>query len=128
MHATNDSTCTDPLQGGDVSSETTSQTRTSRPPVIACTVSDEDLGRQRERWKSLQTTAQIDRVETEDGVRIRFLDEAAVERELQALADVESRCCSWADWDISRADGTLVIQVRSSADGVAVLHGMFTVA
>lgn len=108
-----------------MSSETTARSRASRLPVIACTLSGEDLSAQRERWKRLRATAGIDRVETVDGLRISFNAESAVERELRALVDVENTCCSWADWQVLPERGVLVMQVRSGGDGVAALHRMF---
>jgi hypothetical protein len=94
-------------------------------PVVACTLTDEDLGTQAERWKRLDETAGIERTAVADGLRLRFHDEAQVEEELRRLVRVETECCAWATWDVARADGALVMDVRSTGEGVAALHGMF---
>jgi hypothetical protein len=95
-------------------------------PVVACTLTNEDLGTQAERWTRLRSEAGLDRVETENGLRLRFRDERAVEEELQALVAVENECCVWASWDVLREDGELVMQASSTGEGVASLHAMFT--
>lgn len=92
---------------------------------IACTLTAEDLGAQAARWRKLRAEAGIARIATGSGVRLSFRDDVGVEEELRALADVENDCCSWALWEVARADGTLVLDVSSSGHGIAVLHGMF---
>jgi hypothetical protein len=93
--------------------------------AIACALTGEDLGRQASRWSKLRAGAGLDRIETADGLRLTFSEGESVEAELRALIAVENACCSWARWEISRADGTLVMDARSAGDGVAALHGMF---
>ncbi len=94
-------------------------------PAIACELSRSELGVQAERWLRLGRGAGLGRTETDDGVRIRFRDEPAVERELRALAAVESGCCRWARWEVYRDGGELVLRVRSTQEGAAALHAMF---
>lgn len=94
-------------------------------PVIACELGDE-TGTQVKRWMRLGRDAGLDRVETEDGLRIRFRAEPAVEEELRTLVAVERNCCSWARWEIHRADGDLILKVSSAPDGAAALHAMFS--
>jgi hypothetical protein len=93
---------------------------------IACTLTGEDLAAQAKRWQWLRAGAGIERVATDTGLRLTFRDDIGVEDELRALVAVENRCCSWARWEVSRTDGVLVMDVSSTGDGVAVLHGMFT--
>lgn len=95
-------------------------------PTVACTLTSEDLGTQVERWTRLRREAGLERAETEDGLRLTFRDERAVEEELQALVAVENDCCAWTTWDVGRADGELVMYARSTGVGVATLHSMFT--
>ena len=95
-------------------------------PTVACTLTSDDLGTQAERWTRLRREAGLERVETDDGLRLTFRDERAVEAELQALVAVENDCCAWASWDVGREDGELVMHASSTGDGVATLHSMFT--
>jgi len=95
-------------------------------PVIACQLGGDEIGAQAERWMRLGRDAGLGRVETEDGLRIRFRDEPAVEEELRALVAVESKCCSWARWEIRRADGELILKVSSTHEGAVTLHTMFS--
>jgi hypothetical protein len=94
-------------------------------PVIACGLSGDEASTRAERWIQLGRYAGLGRVETEDGLRIRFRDEPTVEQELRALVSAESSCCAWARWEVHRADGELVMRVSSAPEGAAALHAMF---
>jgi hypothetical protein len=92
---------------------------------IACDLGEEKAATQTERWLRLGRQAGLGRAETDDGLEIRFRDEAAVERELRDLVSVESKCCAWARWEVHRAGGELVMRVTSTPEGAAALHAMF---
>jgi hypothetical protein len=94
-------------------------------PVVACTLGSEDLRAQVERWRRLQHEAGPECSKTEDGLRLSFRDERAVEEELRALAAVESDCCAWARWEIRHEDGELALHVSSTGAGVTALQTMF---
>ena len=93
---------------------------------VACTLTPAELAAQGERWDRLITRAMTERAETPDGLRLCFRPEA--EQELRALAAAETECCPWATWTVERNAGTIVLDVRSSAVGVATLAGMFASA
>ncbi len=90
---------------------------------VACTLTASGLRGQIQRWQRLMARAMTERAETADGLRISFRHEA--EDELRALVAVETECCAWATWTVAREAGTIVLDVRSAAEGVAALHGMF---
>jgi hypothetical protein len=90
---------------------------------VACTLTPADLAAQGERWCRLMAWAVTERAETADGLRVRFRPGA--EEELRALVAVETRCCPWASWTVELDAGTIVLDVRSTAGGVATLRGMF---
>lgn len=92
----------------------------------ACTLTQTDLRTQRERWLALGERFGLARVETADGLRLRFRYGPAVQRELRALVAIESECCSWAAWSVERENNVLVVAARSTGDGVPTLHSMFT--
>ncbi len=58
-------------------------------------------------------------------LRICFRPEPGAEDELRALVAAETECCPWATWTVERSTGTIVLDVRSTAAGVAALHAMF---
>ena len=60
-----------------------------------------------------------ERAETSHGLRICFRPEA--EEELRALAAAEAECCPWATWTVERDAGTIVLDVRSTDEGIATL-------
>jgi hypothetical protein len=91
---------------------------------VACALSTADLAAQSQRWEQLLTRAMTGRAVTADGLRVYFRPEAG--DELHALVAVETECCPWATWRIERGAGSAVLDVRSAAEGVTTLHGMFT--
>lgn len=93
-------------------------------PDIVCDLGEEKAATQAERWLRLAREAGLGRAEANDGLELRFRDEA-VERELRDLVSVESRCCAWARWEIHRGSGELVMRVSSTPEGAAALHTMF---
>jgi len=93
---------------------------------VACTLTPADLAAQGERWHRLMARAMTERAEAPDGLRICFRPEA--EEELCAMVAVETECCPWATWTVERDAGTIVLDVRSTAVGVATLAGMFAPA
>jgi len=93
---------------------------------VACTLTPAGLAAQAKRWEQLMARALTGRAETADGMRLSFRPGPGTEGELRALVAVEAECCSWASWTVERTAGTIVLQVRSTAEGIAALHGMFT--
>jgi MerR family transcriptional regulator, copper efflux regulator len=93
---------------------------------VACTLTSADLAAQSGRWERLAARAMTGRAETADGLRISFRPEPGAEDELRRLAAAETRCCPWADWAVAADAGRLVLEVRSTGEGIAVLHQMFT--
>lgn len=96
-------------------------------PLIVCELVDGETSAQVERWTRLLRDAGLEHVETEDGLRIRFRDEPAVDEELRSLVSVESKCCSWARWEVHRAGGDLVLKASSTSAGAVTLRSMFGV-
>src|SRR2546423_6119565 len=93
---------------------------------IACMLTGANQNTQRERWVALREAYGIARHEVPDGLRLTFADDPAVEAELQALIEVENRCCAWAVWSVEHDDeGALVMAASSQGDGVPTLHAMF---
>lgn len=97
-----------------------------RVPAIACELGAGQASTQAQRWMQLGRHAGLGRVETADGLWIRFRDKPEVEQELRALVAVESRCCAWAHWHVYRAGGELIMQVSSTPEGAATLHAIFS--
>jgi hypothetical protein len=109
---------------GGVTEDTRAESTSAVP--VACSLSRAGLAAQAARWVRLAALAMTRRVQTGDGLRIWFRPGPGAEEELRALAAVESDCCPWATWTVRADRGHIVLDVRSSGDGVAALHGMFT--
>jgi hypothetical protein len=93
---------------------------------VACALTLADLAAQAARWERLAARAMTERAETAGGLRLSFRPESGAEDELRGLVAVEARCCPWASWTVQTAAGQLVLDVRSTGEGVAALHRMFT--
>jgi hypothetical protein len=94
-------------------------------PVVACSLTRDDLAEQAARWRRLRAGAGIAREPTADGLRLTFRPGDGVAEELRALVAVENRCCAWARWEV-REQGDVVAMVASSTGaGVDALHRMF---
>jgi hypothetical protein len=102
--------------------EQPAQRRLSR--VVSCLLGRRELRTQVARWAELRTSYGIDRVKTEDGIRATYRDDPDAETELRELVAVENACCGWASWEVFRSGGVLVMEARSTGDGVATLHSM----
>jgi len=96
-----------------------------RTAPIACTLDAGDLQRGQQRWVEIRRRAGIDRAATADGVTLTFRADEGVERELRQLVAVENECCGWARWEVRAKGAGLVMQARTTGDGVAVLQSMF---
>jgi hypothetical protein len=99
---------------------------TAAGPPVACSLNRAGLAEQAGRWERLAARAMIERTRTAAGFRIGFRPEPGAEAELRALAAVETGCCPWATWTVRAGATRLVLEVRSTGDGIAALHGMFT--
>jgi hypothetical protein len=95
---------------------------------VACTLTPAGLAVQAERWGRLIARSMTGRVESPDGLRLYFRAEPGDEEELRALVAAETECCAWATWTVERDAGTIVLDVRSTAEGAATLLGMFASA
>jgi hypothetical protein len=96
--------------------------------AVACTLGRDDLASQADRWARLWGEAGLERIETDAGVRLVYLDGPAVEKELRALVAVENECCKWASWGVGRTAGRLVMEVTSTDAEIEALHAMFATA
>jgi hypothetical protein len=93
---------------------------------VACSLTSADLSAQSGRWTQLAARALTERAQTSHGLRISFRPEPGVEDELRKLVAIENQCCPWADWTVDAGSGQIVVDVRSAAEGITALHGMFT--
>ncbi len=95
---------------------------------VACTLTSAGLAAQASRWERLIARAMTECTETADGLRISFRPEPGIEEELRSLVAVENDCCAWAGWKVGMSTEAVVLDVCSSGEGIAALHGMFSPA
>jgi hypothetical protein len=92
---------------------------------VACTLTTAGLAEQAGRWERLAARALTERAKTEHGLRLSFRPEPGAEEELRQLVAVENECCRWASWTVHAIAGRIVLDARSTGDGIAALHSMF---
>ncbi len=92
---------------------------------VACALTAAGLKAQSARWQQLAARAMTESAETADGLRVIFRPEPGVRDELRGLVAVEQECCPWATWTVDETAAQVVLEVRSSGEGIATLHGIF---
>ena len=93
---------------------------------VACSLTPANLAAQAERWHRLAARAMSGRTATADGLHISFRAEPGVDTELRQLAAIENDCCGWAAWAVTASPGQVALNIRSSGEGIAALHAMFS--
>jgi hypothetical protein len=94
-------------------------------PTIACTLGAADLAAQGAAWRRLREASEIAVELVADGVRLRFRADTGVAEELRRLTAVENECCSWATWSVHARVHEVVLEVRSTGDGVQAAQALF---
>lgn len=95
-------------------------------PTVACSLTRSGMKERRRRWHVLAGRAFVGRAVTDRGLRLEFRQEAGVEDELRELALLERDCCRFASWDVTTADGRVVLDVSgTSGEGVSAVQEMF---
>ena len=97
-------------------------------PVIACSLTAEQLPERRRRWRALTEQSLAGRTAIPEGVRLTFRAMPGVEQELQALAELERRCCAFATFEVSTSGGYVRLEVTSTGDGVVAARELFAPA
>jgi hypothetical protein len=93
---------------------------------IACSLVGDAYADRLDRWKLLLGGAVTVRARILNGVEIHFAERAA-----QTLADLvaaERECCAWARWDLSQAQGAVVLRATApDPAGADILRELFKV-
>jgi len=91
-------------------------------PVIACSLTAEELPERRRRWRALPLTA---RTEIVGGVRLTFRAGPGVEERVRALAALERDCCGFARFEVYGGAAEVALDVTSSEDGIRAVREIF---
>jgi hypothetical protein len=94
-------------------------------PVIACSLSADELPERRRRWVALSDRALAGRDPIDGGVRLTFRAAPGVEEELRALAELERSCCAFAAFEVAVARERVTLDVTSSGEGVTAVRQLF---
>jgi hypothetical protein len=94
-------------------------------PVIACSLTAEELPERRRRWLALTDRALAGRTATPHGVRLTFRAARGVEDELRALAELERDCCGFAAFAVAASHDQVTLDITSTGDGVRAVRELF---
>lgn len=93
---------------------------------VACTLSPADLRDRRGAWTQLSGRALTAKRTTSAGVELAFTAHSGVESTLRELTRLERECCSFADWEVRREAGALVLEVSGRGPtGAAAVRELF---
>jgi hypothetical protein len=101
---------------------------TNHATTIACSLDPAQLADRRCTWEALARVALKELRPTADGVELVYALSEEVERVLHQLARLETKCCSFAEWRVSRRGDDLVLDVTSGGDGVRAVHALFDIS
>jgi hypothetical protein len=95
---------------------------------IACTLNPAEMRGRGARVDALAADALLSREPIEGGLRHRFRADDAVEREVRELAALESRCCAFLTFAVSRERHAVVLDVTGAPDAQPVIEQFFLAA
>lgn len=91
---------------------------------IACTLEATDGAARIGRWRAL-SNARFDLRQGPGEVVILYEPRPGVHEELESLVAAERECCGFADWEVTRESGNVVLRIRADAQGLAAIVGVF---
>jgi hypothetical protein len=94
-------------------------------PVIACSLSADQLPERLGRWGALMDRALIARAEIPAGLRLELAPGEAVAQELRELTALERECCAFASFEVREGAGRTTLDVTSASDGIAAVRKLF---
>jgi hypothetical protein len=98
-----------------------------QPPIV-CTLNPAEMRGRGARIDALAADALLSREPIEGGLRHRFRADDAVEREVRELAALESRCCAFLTFAVSREPHAVVLDVTGAPDAQPVIEQFFLAA
>jgi hypothetical protein len=95
---------------------------------IVCTLNPADMRGRLARVNALATTALLSRELIDGGLRHRFRAGDEIEREVREIAALESECCAFLTFEVSRDADSVVLDVTGRADAQPVIEQFFAAA
>lgn len=96
----------------------------SLPPVIACTLADDQQGRRRAEWAQLMGSC-TQAEDTATGVRVSFPTDPELAARVARLAAAERSCCSFLQFGVAFGPTSLVMTVDAPPSARPVLADLF---
>lgn len=103
--------------------------QTREDPVIACTLSRDDLGERTRQWRDVLDRARYQRPmqtdEADIGLDVVFDNDAELLSQLAYLIAAEQQCCSFYAFTLRIAGGEVALQVRAPRDAEPQMTELF---
>ncbi len=88
---------------------------------IACSLDANQAQTRQARWQGLAATALTGHSRTRDGARHIYRALPQVEAELADLIELESHCCPFLAFELSRVEDALVLDVTGPDEAAGIL-------
>lgn len=92
---------------------------------IACSLSGRDQAKRLREISDLCGRALLDTKEIAAGLRLRFAARPGIQEDLAELIEIESRCCSFLEFELRVLEEGLVLDVTGPDDARPVIWRMF---
>jgi hypothetical protein len=92
---------------------------------IACNLTPDGMTARLALIDALAADGLLARTRTDAGLRVRLRDTPDIRQRTRELIAAESRCCAFLDFDLSRADGDLVLEISGPEDAQPVIDMFF---
>ncbi|HEX4058492.1 MAG TPA: hypothetical protein VHX87_09275 [Galbitalea sp.] len=90
----------------------------------ACALGPTDGAARMDRWRAL-ANGRLDVRHGSGEVVVSYEASRGVHEELESLVAAERECCGFADWQVTRESGNVVLHIRADAQGLAAIVGVF---
>ena len=91
-------------------------------PIIACTLSSQDMGSRVAEWAAIGKRALITRAQHPLGVVLRYRWTPEIERELRRLIELETGCCEFLEFDLQSSESALQLTVSGPGEAAELIQ------
>jgi hypothetical protein len=98
----------------------------ARCQPLACSLSPDELRERKALIDELLARGLTRLTAIADGVQARFVTYPSLKAELDALAELEARCCAFLTFTVADADGAIVLEVTGAPETQGLIAELFT--
>ncbi|TDJ22483.1 MAG: hypothetical protein E2O58_11500 [Gammaproteobacteria bacterium] len=95
---------------------------------MACSLDSEARNERRAFFRERLLPDAVQKIRTDDGLRIFFRNDPAMRSEIRTLIDLERQCCGFLDFELAEDEERLTLTITGPPAAAAVLDQMASVA